>query len=47
MILHFYFWGKYPIVLKQIVNICALRWIAALFTIAKSGNNPPTPYIYE
>ena len=21
--------------------------MAALFTIAKSGNNPPNPYIYE
>ena len=46
MIPQFYFWGIYPIEFKQIVNICALRCIAALFTIAKSGNNPPIPYIY-
>ena len=47
MILQFYFWGIYPIELKQMVNTWALRCIVALFTIAKSGNNPPNPYIYE
>ena len=40
MIPQFHFWGIYPIELKQILNICTLRCIAALFTIAKSGNNP-------
>ena len=41
MIPQFHFWGIYPIQLKQILNISVLRYIAALFTIAKSGNNPP------
>lgn len=40
MIPQFHFWGIYPIELKQILNICALRCIAALFTIAKSGTTP-------
>lgn len=47
MIPQFHYWGIYPIELKQMVNICALRWIAALFTIAKNENNLPYPYIYE
>ena len=47
MIPQFHFWGIYPIELKQMVNICSLRCIVALFTIAKSGNSPPTPYISE
>ena len=47
MIPQFHFWGIYPIELKQMVNICSLRCIVALFTIAKSGNNLPNPYISE
>ena len=47
MIPQFHFWETYPIELKQMVNICSLRCMAALFTIAKSGNNPPTPYTSE